>query len=234
MLAINFMDQSLEFRSHFVHFPHHFSEEMSKKFIINRIFELPKRCSKSLCIHILKNHISSRLIWFWSFPLFPIFVQYIFSKFSGLSHGRNRCDKWETFIFGEQRQTSKTLYSDQRSPCSERRENFKNKNRFRFLIFIATPKCSQNIRWNLESRFEGCSFALARAFLPTFAVPLKQNRNWYDYAGQMRSGIWGRFWIKNTRRTNKKRKFTEAVCDFLFLPFKIILVGYIPSYWEMC
>ena len=69
-LAINLMDQSLEFRSLFVHFRHHFSEETSKKFIINRIFELPKRCSRTFCIHILQNHISSRLIWFWSFPLF--------------------------------------------------------------------------------------------------------------------------------------------------------------------
>ena len=94
-LAINLMDQSLEFRSHFVHFRLHFSEETYKKFIINLIFKLPKRCSKTFCIHILKNHISSRLIWFGSFPLFrePFGVvmkvtkrkSFLFLKFSLLS-----------------------------------------------------------------------------------------------------------------------------------------------------
>ena len=193
---MNFMDQSLEFRSHFVHFPHHFSDETSKKFIINRIFELPKRCSKSLCIHILKNHISSRLIWFWSFPLFrqdfgvamKIKKQkrFLFLKFSFLSDQGLLWSEYSVFevcLCSPKMQVSHL--SRPFRPCD-------NPEKFEKMYWTNI----ENIRWNLESRFEGCSFALARAFLPTFVVPLKQNRRWYDYAGQFRSGIGGRFWMK--------------------------------------
>ena len=214
------MDQSLEFRSHFVHFPHHLSEETSKKFIINRIFELPKRCSKSLCIHILKNHISSRLIWFWSFPLFREHFgvamkikkrkRFLFLKFSLLSE--------QGLLWSEYRVFSRFVFVLQKCKFLIYRVDFGL-----VTILKNLKKCIEQILKTyveiLSQDLRVVHSHLLALFFQLLQFPWNRIVSDMTTLGNCDLGLGDDSEWKNTRRANKKRKFTEVVCDLLFLLF---------------